>query len=439
MTTTHHFGPVLRGLFAVWLATIAIASPLKAQSQEKVPCTVYTVSGDTLEGFAILTNSRRKARKLSFWNRAGERTVFEPQDLTGFLTDSVTFESALVDIEVSPINRQDLTHDSEFIIRKKHLFLSRLTEGEKALYRGLSNDGNEGFYLKKAGTFTLLKYKKYLFSEVINGILKRLEGENTEFRSQLMMAFGDCPKLIKKIDRVPYEMEALIELFHRYESCKDAGGSGSEAPAPSKEISFPGVKMELTLGGGYSDFRNRDPSIILWQGNQDEQSRGYGVAVGLQAFFSNPLKRPNTHFTVGLQMLHYSQTYLLTDINGGGIKQVQDGAQVMLKVGIRNAFGKGKTRPFVEAGGLVVGHFGGASRYYSRTSADEDFSPLESINPRSNSEPFFLGLNLGVGIERGRVSYQVLTYQYHLWRSGELFSDQIPYQILLQVGWKLRP
>jgi hypothetical protein len=183
-----------------------------------IPGIVIKLNGDTTHGFIDYRNWRVNPLEITFKASADALpVVYKPAHIKGFEVSDKIYESALVLVETSPVNSQDLNTDGSFRYRSDSLFLKARFRGTKSLYHCVTSDYKDQFYIRTDTAFELLAYKKYLvetdnYSQIYNA-------ENKKFINQLSTYLSACPTLGYKIENARYNKESMDRIFQEYSKC----------------------------------------------------------------------------------------------------------------------------------------------------------------------------------------------------------------------------
>ena len=207
----------LRTLGVVFL--VLAGNTLSAQQSFR-PGTIETDKGKVLKGLVSYGNATISNPSTFEFKAKGETEV---QLLTPFNTRAVTVEEdrfvgAVVDLEVSPMDKEKMGFDSELDLQKDTVFLRAFFEGEKGLYYLLDDNGKSQFYIKNGNTYELLTYKKYLV-ETSDGTT--VVAQKKLYLEQLEEYLSACPSLRSTITKTAYTIEDLRDLFDAYYACTD--------------------------------------------------------------------------------------------------------------------------------------------------------------------------------------------------------------------------
>lgn len=140
---------------------------------------------------------------------------YRPLDILEFSVAGDFYRSAVVEVEISPWDLQDLNKDASFSFRTDNVFLRVLVSGKKSLYTFKPNIGKEQFYLGEDNGYELLLYKAYI--KDVDGHNNKVE--NNKFKGQLIYYLQDCPEIQQIVSNVKYFEKSLINVFIDYSRC----------------------------------------------------------------------------------------------------------------------------------------------------------------------------------------------------------------------------
>jgi hypothetical protein len=182
-------------------------------AQEKfLPGYVINLKGDTIFGFVDYRNWKINPDKINYKESTGNKIIeYSPSDIIEFKVKDEIYASAIVNIETSPRNTEDLNYDMEMHLQVVTTFLQTIYKGKKSLYHYF-NYAKDYFYIRQDSTFELLLYKKYLYVQGENSILK----ENKAYLGQLDVYLKDCPEIEDRLKKTAYRQPDLNNLFKFY-------------------------------------------------------------------------------------------------------------------------------------------------------------------------------------------------------------------------------
>lgn len=190
-----------------------------AQSDKSYsPGYVVKMDGDTVRGSIRYQRWDKNPRKILF--RVGDReSEYHPIAIRAFFAGGEHYESALVDVDTSPVQLHELNENREPTFVKDTVFLQCLFRGEKKLLYLKDQKGREHFYIDDNG-FKPLVYKKYIrIFESMQGLIRKFMDENKDYHKQLFSYLSNCPEIQKKIEASSYQTGSLTRLFSEYHVC----------------------------------------------------------------------------------------------------------------------------------------------------------------------------------------------------------------------------
>jgi hypothetical protein len=209
----------LKGLILL-LASLLIS--LSSSSQKNfLPGYIIQHDGDTVIGFVDYRNWKTCPDNISFRENPDQPgNDFSPSQIKGFSVAGKIYESAVVQVEISPTYNQKLSYDPNFIYRTDTVFLQARYRGAKSLYLLIDNDRKDQFYILDDTSFVLLAYKKYLVEteDRSHTYLK----ENKKYVGQLTDYLSACPAMRMDIENTGYYTGSVEKLFREYAKCTGA-------------------------------------------------------------------------------------------------------------------------------------------------------------------------------------------------------------------------
>jgi hypothetical protein len=154
------------------------------------------------------------------------------EDISEFLIyDESKFVRATVDIDRSSDNVNNLSTDSNPIFKKEQLFLKVLLEGNATLFQYQDSNLTRFFYsIGEVNTVQLI-YKRF-YPEASSLSARRNESYKEQLKSTIL-----CGKITDNtIDRLNYEVKALIKVFMEYNSCTGSDSTLSSSTNLSNNI-----------------------------------------------------------------------------------------------------------------------------------------------------------------------------------------------------------
>ena len=221
---------------------------LCAYGQENfLPGYIIDLKGDTTKGFIDYRNWDKNPKDVVFRNDTdGIKSTYKPLDIREFRVLDELYESAIVEIETSPVLTAKLKPDPELYFAIDTTFLQTVIRGTKSLYYLKDRTGKSHFYTKDS-LFRLLIYKRYF--KVVEG--KNGVAENRTFLGQLINYLEDCPDIQKKIKNTGYNRQSLEKLFSDCYNIKNMPVSnGFEKTEINFQNKTEKVKLEVGLHAG---------------------------------------------------------------------------------------------------------------------------------------------------------------------------------------------
>ena len=178
-----------------------------------LPGYIIRLNGDTIKGFIDYRNWETNPDKISFKEKlSSDKAVYTANDIMQFNVKDESYESALIETEVSPEKLNELETNNTLNFESEVAFLQTMIKGSKSLYYYKSKMGKDQFYIKHDTGYELLTYKKYLVSQ--NG--GSAVAENKKYLGQLSLYLSDCLIIQTKLKNTEYNKATLLKLFHFY-------------------------------------------------------------------------------------------------------------------------------------------------------------------------------------------------------------------------------
>ena len=157
-----------------------------------------------------------QSNKIGFRSASGDKkNMYTPTEIKGFVVSDDIYESAIVEVEISPSQTSELGFESKLHITIDTVFLQTIIAGTKSLYYYKNNNSNENFYTKQNGVFDLLIHKVYLEEGRENYVKK----ENNKYLGQLAIYLNECPSTQTILKSLQYTKRSLRKLFLNYYKC----------------------------------------------------------------------------------------------------------------------------------------------------------------------------------------------------------------------------
>lgn len=223
-----------------------------------VPGYIIDLKGDTIKGFIDYRNWNKNPKDIVFRNDTdGIRSTYNPLDISEFKVHDELYESAIVEIETSPVLTAKLKPDPELYFAMDTTFLQTVIRGKKSLYYLKDRTGKSHFYIKDS-LFRLLIYKRYF--KVVEG--KNGVAENRTFIGQLLNYLEDCPDIQNRIKNTGYTRQSLENLFSDYYVKNTSVNNGIEKAEINFQNKTEKVKLVVGLHAGMTSttisFRSED-------------------------------------------------------------------------------------------------------------------------------------------------------------------------------------
>ncbi len=122
---------------------------------------------------------------------------------------------AMVNIDRSKDNAQDLTLERNPLFKTEELFLKVLTEGKASLYEYVDGNLKRYFYNVENSTIEQLIFKKFK-------LLDNKIGTNNQFKQQLWEDLKCSSLTLKDAERLSYKRNELIDFFEKYYECTNS-------------------------------------------------------------------------------------------------------------------------------------------------------------------------------------------------------------------------
>ena len=246
------------------------------------PGYVVTINGDTIRGFIESHNWIINPSKIFFKEKAtASLTSFTPLTCKGFGVDGNVYESATVQLEVSPYNTSELKPDRELHLENKTAFLETIVKGTKALYSLKNGENNEQYYIKNNDGFELLIYKRYI---------KEKDGQssiasNTRYVNQLALYLQDYNDVQARLINTNYTKSSLKSLFIAY---YEATKGKTAFVKTSEKVS---ITFGVMAGISFNKLTLTSDSFSDLQGSNFKQSVGTAIGGSLALIVPNTKKR----------------------------------------------------------------------------------------------------------------------------------------------------
>lgn len=221
----------------VFISLLLLPSLVKAQGR-LTEGYIVNLQGDTIKGFIDVTEWGMNPSTVHFFETTdSEGRYLWPYDIKMFAIGKDIYEGAMVDVEVSPRDLNNLSSKAELMLEKDQAFLQLLVAGPKSLYV-YGKAVYDQYYIKTDTSMELLVYKKYLKDTKVGpGDVRSLVVENKRYQGQLSIYLNDCPDMASAIASTQYDQESLESLFRKYYSCFGKT-RGHKVMKPERNIAF---------------------------------------------------------------------------------------------------------------------------------------------------------------------------------------------------------
>lgn len=236
--------------FILTLGLLAFAGLAKVSAQvDYRPGYVVSTQGDTIQGSIDYRNWLQNPKAISF--RPSAQSVdhtYKPLEIRAFGVAGDVYESAIVQVDVSPTSVGELSENPEPQLVADTAFIRALVTGEKSLslYHTSKQSGkNEQLYIRNNGQWELLIYKKYLRKKTTDSQQNTQDfvASNNRYVRQLAVYLQECPTIQKKMRGLRYGGATLERLFRTYYLCTTA------TPAYEKKKDKNLVEFGVFAGG----------------------------------------------------------------------------------------------------------------------------------------------------------------------------------------------
>jgi hypothetical protein len=184
-----------------------------------LPGYIIKPNGDTLYGLIDYRNWSVNPEKISFKKQPkDDKSVCTSDDIIGFGVAGEIYIKAIVGIDESKTNTNDLEYTAEVNPVYDTVFLQTLVHGNKSMYYYKNKSVKDQFYIGKGPVYELLIYKRY-FRNTLKQNTEKSFSENKMYLYQLAVYLNDCPDIQNNFKSLDYSKESLEKLFLRYYNC----------------------------------------------------------------------------------------------------------------------------------------------------------------------------------------------------------------------------
>jgi hypothetical protein len=326
--------------FIICLGTLLSIGSLKARAQADFrPGYLVRPTGDTVRGQVNYRGAYRGAQQCLF-RAAGEQaaTAWLPAQLKGYgLLSGEHFTSQLIPLPASPGSAVP-----EPKLPARQLFLEVLAEGAASLLSWKDEEGQEHFYVQKAGATQPTELVQ-VRQQVPDGVSSR-EQVIPVYRGVLTEQFADCPAVLLSISKTEFKASALTAAFNRYNACRQPG----RVAPPSLKRSE--ASVEILVGGQASRTTYDTPTST----SATTVPARWAPEVGVGLSLGRRVLRQKFTFRAELHYVRQVAEGSGSEVTFSGVTQHYDlrftTAYLRLPILLRYAMPGTKVRPFVEAG-----------------------------------------------------------------------------------------
>jgi phage pi2 protein 07 len=174
---------------------------------------IVDLKGDTVIGEIDNRQWERNPVEIKFRKNPTDLViVFNQFQIKAFGVAGNNYISALVKVENTSRNVQNLSFSAEPEITTEAAFLKVIVQGPKSLYFYQNRMDIPNFYIYYESEYQLLMYKKYLKKTMNDHELI----ENKSYLGLLTLYLSDCKNINGKINKTSYNLESLKSLFDAY-------------------------------------------------------------------------------------------------------------------------------------------------------------------------------------------------------------------------------
>jgi hypothetical protein len=277
---------------------------------------IVEINGDTVHGYIDYRKWDFNPENISFKeNLSSNEIKYTPLDIKGFSVLNEKYESALVNIEISPMDISNLDNNPNPELESKVAFLQAIIQGRKSLYYYKNNERKEFFYIKNDSVYELLNYKKYLNDQ--NGKIS----ENKRFIGQLTIYLNDCKEIQSNLNETEYQRWSLEKLFDAYNKYTNSEmkfnkvdvkvlfEKGALAGASLTSVKFYGESFPYLVNGNFNQPINFTAGLFLdvivpgthkkWSLNNELMFSSYSIS----GSYNNTVTQITTNSTLGFSYI----------------------------------------------------------------------------------------------------------------------------------------
>ncbi|MCC3157267.1 PorT family protein [Hymenobacter sp. 15J16-1T3B] len=343
------------------------------------PGYVLPLTGDTLRGELDYRGSLRSSRLCRFRPAAGApATEYRPEQLRGYgFAGSKHYEARAVALAAGP----DSTR----------LFLERLVSGKAALYFVRDDQGQDHFYVAKAGG-PLRALRQTSGETTVDGL--RYQQTNREYQGVLADVFVDCVTVKAGVSKVRLNAGDLTAAVRGYNACNVV------QPLPLLGNNTR-TRISVVLGVAQSTLGFATGNLLS---EQDFRSQPAPV-LGLGFYF--PLANLSEKLGLAVDLLYtrekyQERTFRSKQAGYGSEQQAKfNDAYLLLPVQLRYSLPQFKPEPFLQLGGSVgyALQLGGEYRYRAQLPPYDynAWTPIYTTDGQARSAGLFSRRQLAFG------------------------------------------
>lgn len=206
-----------------YLSLLLVCSFTAAYAQRNyIPGGIITLQQDSLKGLIDYRNWGVAPSSISFKSGADSKEqVFKPGDILGFWVGSPNenYVSRKLKLDITPQSVDYLSRNESRIYQEDSVFITRISNGIYPLYEYTDKNARVHYIFEGAdhpAEELLMVRKGYEDANGAKGI------QNLPYyKQQLFILFQDCVKVAERTNRLSYRKNDLLDIFIRYNNCKN--------------------------------------------------------------------------------------------------------------------------------------------------------------------------------------------------------------------------
>jgi hypothetical protein len=340
------------------------------------------------KGYITTANNEKKAcfiKNLDWKNNPTELSykinLNDEKTLTTSINEVLSFEvfgkskfiKTTVNIDVSPINLNNLDTKRAPNFEKKTVFLKVLVEGETSLLSYKKNNLVRYFYKKEGKTEQLIYKKFYTPSKKV--------AVNTYYQQQLLNIIGTCSTASpRNVQSVKYKTKSLVNFFLKNYNCNSKFTSFISEEEKGQLAIVPNIGFgshQISTKNSANSSRDFD--------FDSELSLRVGVEVALTLPFNN--KKWSVFTAPTYQSYSTEKSKASSNVSGGIIKAVVDYSSLEVPFGVKHYFFLSKESKLFLSGAYIFDIPLNGSITYKRA----DNSILDTLKIGNISSGFGIG------------------------------------------------